>query len=242
MRIWSGASALCSRRYVAGPPVRGHRSRRARTGDRVMPGQLAPRPVPPRRQGTNAPPADQSSGRGRDQRRSRRRHARSRSDGRQPTEREVGAPGSGAARQIVGWHADRIPPHHSVPRRPGHRLMDASFGLARLVSCRPWHPPPGAGRSQGPLVLNLAGTLAVTTAMAASSTSEDQREPCASAAHRRAPARSGRKSARVRVLGPLTPRPASGRLATARRPASWWTTERRVTCSRARGAAMRPST
>jgi hypothetical protein len=155
---------------------------------------------------------------------------------------KVGAPGSGAARQIVGWHADRIPPHHSVPRRPGHRLMDASFGLARLVSCRPWHPPPGAGRGQGPLVLNLAGTLAVTTAMVASSTSEDQREPCASAAHRRAPARSGRKSARVRVLGPLTPRPASGRLATARRPASWWTTERRVTCSRARGAAMRPST
>jgi hypothetical protein len=86
--------------------------------------------------------------------------------------------------------------------------MDASFGLARLVSCRPRHPPPGGGRGQGPLVLNLAGTLALTTATAASSTSGDQREPCASAAHPCAPARSG---AKVRSSeGPWTADAASG--------------------------------
>ncbi len=66
----------------------------------------------PGRDESDAPLADRSCGRGRDQRRCR--HAHSRSDGRQPTERGVGHTGSGVARQIVGWHVDRIPPYQSV--------------------------------------------------------------------------------------------------------------------------------
>ncbi len=209
-----------------GPPVRGHRSRRARAGDRAMPGQLAPR-----RKGSSRlrDPRDEHVG---GQHRRRRRligraavvgisdavAAATRVPDRMVVSRrsgKVGAPGSGAARQIVGWHADRIPPHHSVRRKPGHRLMDASFGLARLVSCRPWHPPPGSGPRSGaigPQSWRHAGRYHGNGGLV------HQRRPAVRVRGHIAARRPdrGRKSARVRVLGPLTPRPASGRLATAR--------------------------
>ncbi len=53
--------------------------------------------------------------------------------------------------------------------------MDASFGLARLVSAgRRWQRATGSGHGQGPLVPSSAGPLTLATATATSSTSGDQ--------------------------------------------------------------------
>jgi hypothetical protein len=86
--------------------------------------------------------------------------------------------------------------------------MDASFGLARLVSCRPWHPPLDRAAVRGHWSSILPARWPVTTAMAPSSTSGDQREPCASAG---TSLRAGPIGAKVRSSeGPWTADAASG--------------------------------
>jgi hypothetical protein len=88
----------------------------------------------PGRYESDAPSADRSCGCGRDQRRCRRRHAHSRSDGPQPTERGVGHTGSAVARQLVRWHVDRIPPYQSVRQTQARTPPDR---------CQFWPGAPG---------------------------------------------------------------------------------------------------
>jgi hypothetical protein len=156
----------------------------------------------------NAPPADRSSGRGRDQRRSRRRHARSRSDGRQPTERE-----SGRTRVRGGPPDCRVAcrSHPSSPFRPsqartppdGCQFWPGAPGVLPALASSPWSGPQSG--AIGPQSCRHAGRDHGNGGLV------HQRRPAGAVRIRGTSPRAGPMGAKVRSSeGPWTADAASG--------------------------------